>query len=652
MRKSSGDQMLQPRKRAHRSLRTILIIWFLLFSLIPLVFVTGYSVTKYEVAIDNELSQRLGGNAREIGAILEDFRSGLAQKRDRYIKDNGLIYHLSTGDSGAIKSLAMNWLKSDFASSLTFFNREGRMLASVFKDGKGELRDFIPQANSSIFLSDQNLEKLKNVKEYAFIEFSNNRKISLILFSKVTGSGGRQVGYLEQLIDIDQIFLNRLKQRMKLELVLIRPSGQVTVATHPDFYLYKKEMFQDFMQKENKHFFELNLRSNPYGFLLYPMSWGQSDIYLALGASKVEAKAVLKNVNYAFFTVVGTVIILLIITILFASNTILKPLNDLVAALQNVQSGDKPVEIPIKSDTEIGLLTESFNQMSRNVIQARSDLKKKITELEATNSELKDTQSRLVHSSKMVSLGQLVAGVAHELNNPIGFIYSNMGHLRDYSEKLLRLADGVEKDPHSLAELKKELEIDYIKEDLPKLVASCEDGARRTRDIVLGLRNFSRLEESKLKEVDIHESIDNTLNLLAGEIKNRVQIVRDYGRLPLVTCYASQINQVFMNILSNAVQAIEGSGNIWITTRLQNRADGRESVQISFQDSGRGMTPQVMDKIFDPFFSTKGVGQGTGLGLSISYGIIEAHGGEILVKSQLGIGTEFIVTIPVRPVSK
>ncbi len=644
--------MVQPKRKAHRSLRTILTIWFLLFSLTPLVFVTGYSVRKYEVAIDNELSQRLGGNAREIGAILEDFRTGLAQKRDRYIKDNGLIYHLSIGDAAAVRSLGLNWLKSDFASSLTFFTRDGRMLASVFKDSKGDNRDFVPQANAPIFLSDQNLEKMKNVKEYAFVEFTSNQKLSLILFSKVTGPGGRHVGYLEQLIDIDETFLLRLKQRMKLELALLRPSGQVTVATHPDFYLYKKEVFQDFLKTDAKPFFELNVRSNPYGFLMYPMTWGQTEMFLALGASKVEANAVLKNVNYAFFTVVGTVIILLIITILFASNNILKPLNDLVAALQNVQSGDKPVEIPIKSDTEIGLLTESFNQMSRNVLQARGELKKKIAELETANLELKETQSRLVHSSKMVSLGQLVAGVAHELNNPIGFIYSNMGHLREYSDKLIQLAEAVERDPSSLEEMKQKLDIAYIKEDLPKLVASCEDGARRTRDIVLGLRNFSRLEESKLKEVDLHESIDNTLNLLAGEIKNRIQVVREYGKLPLVTCYASQINQVFMNILSNAVQAIEGQGNIWITTRLQPRNDGREMVQISFQDSGKGMTAQVMEKIFDPFFSTKGVGQGTGLGLSISYGIIESHGGEIQVKSQVGIGTEFLVMIPVKPVSK
>ena len=472
--------------------------------------------------------------------------------------------------------------------------------------------------------------------------------MSLIQFSKIFASSGRLVGYLEQLIDIDHSFLERLKQRMKLELILVRPSGQIITGTHPDFELYKRDFFQGIIRDPQKSFFELSIRSNPYGFIIFPLSWGSTDVYLALGASKGDAKAVLKNVNYAFYTVVGAIIFLLIITILVASNTILKPLDDLVLAIQDVQSSDRPIEIPIKSDTEIGLLTESFNQMSRNVTQAKVDLRKKISELEKANQELVETQSRLVHSSKMVSLGQLVAGVAHELNNPIGFIYSNMTHLKDYSLKLIRLIEIAEKNPSGLASARQEIDLEYIKEDLPKLIASCEEGARRTRDIVLGLRNFSRLEEAKLKEIDIHESIDNTLSLLTGETKNRIQILKEYGKVPLISCYASQINQVFMNILSNAVQAIEGTGNIWISTKLIHQPNS-DLVQISFQDSGKGMTNAVMEKIFDPFFSTKGVGQGTGLGLSISYGIIEAHGGDIQVKSQVGIGTEFVVVIPVTP---
>ncbi|MBX2996192.1 MAG: HAMP domain-containing protein [Bdellovibrionaceae bacterium] len=636
------------RRKPSRSLRTILIVWFLLFSVVPLAFVTGYSVFKYEKAIDHELSQRLAGNGREVSVILTDFKTTLQQRRDRYLADPGLVYHLSTGDGTALRSLATTWIRSDLATSLTFFTRTGRMITSVFKDERGEVRDFNPAAGSALYLSKQNIEKLKNVKEYSFAEHAPNQKLSLITFTKVVGKSGRVVGYLEQLIDLDKNFLEKLQERMKLELIFLKAGGQVTVGTHPDFALYKKEFFQEKLDKTSPEFFELHLRGEPYGFIFYPLQWGNTDFFIAMGASKGEAIAVLKNVNYAFYTVVGAIILLLIITILFTSNAVLKPLNDLLEAIQNMQQSDQPVEIPIKSETEIGLLAESFNLMSRNVSKARTDLKAKINELEKANQELRETQSRLVHSSKMVSLGQLVAGVAHELNNPIGFIYSNMSHLSDYAGRLIKLAEAAERNPQSVGKLIQEYDLEYIKKDLPKLISSCEDGARRTRDIVLGLRNFSRLEEAKLKEIDLHEALDNTLNLLAGELKNRVQIHRQYGSLPLVSCFASQINQVFMNILSNAAQAIETNGNIWIATKTFTSSGGKPMVQVSIQDSGKGMTAQIIEKIFDPFFSTKGVGQGTGLGLSISYGIVQNHGGDIQVKSQVGIGTEFIVTIPVK----
>jgi two-component system NtrC family sensor kinase len=219
-----------------------------------------------------------------------------------------------------------------------------------------------------------------------------------------------------------------------------------------------------------------------------------------------------------------------------------------------------------------------------------------------------------------------------------------------------------ESDPSKLSSEKEAVEFDYIVKDLPKLILSCQDGARRTKDIVLGLRNFSRLEEAKLQEVDLHQSIETTLNLLQGEIKNRVEIHRQFEPVPTLHCYASQINQVLMNILSNALQAIEGSGHIWISTMAlkeyksakhnHSSSDSGEKmgwIQVSIQDSGKGMDPETIAKIFDPFFTTKSVGQGTGLGLSISYGIIENHGGEIQVRSQEGVGTEFIIIIPIYP---
>lgn len=640
------------RKKPKRSLRTILIIWFVLFSVIPLAFVTGYSILKYEKAIDHELTQRLGGNAREVSVILTDIRTQLQQKRDHYVRDPALLYNMSVGDGVTLKNISAQWIKNEDISSLTFFNHEGRMLASVFKDDKNNVRSFVP-TQDAVFLSAKYMAEVKDKKEVGVAEFSDNQKVNLILISHVLNRSGKMIGYLEQVVDLDKVFLANLKSRLKLEIILFRDNGQVAAASHGDFFLYKKDFFRKYLHSDTDHFFDLNIRGNPYGFLTYPLSWGNTHFFVALGASKIESKEVLKNVNFAFMTVVGAVIVLLILTILVTSSWVLKPLYELVDALQSFESQEQAVTIPVKNDTEIGLLTESFNEMSKKIWQARSDLRKKISELETTNRELKETQTKLVHSAKMVSLGQLVAGVAHELNNPIGFIFSNMTHLKEYSEKLISLADAAEKQPQNIRQLKEEYEYDYIVKDLPKLVASCQDGARRTKDIVLGLRNFSRLEEAKLQEIDVHQSLDTTLNLLQGEIKNRIEIHRHYEPIPLVHCYASQINQVFMNILSNAVQAIEGSGHIWISTmavkEVKDQKDKKGRVQISIQDSGKGMTPDLIEKIFDPFFTTKGVGQGTGLGLSISYGIIQNHGGDIQVRSEVGVGTEFIVVIPVFP---
>lgn len=635
-----------PKRKPRKSLKTILILWFLLFSIVPLFFVTTYSLFIYEKAIDNELTQRLEGNAREVETVISDFHDGLKESRDRYLKSSPLNSYLATADTVGLKSTLLRLAQTDFATSVTIFNKDGRLLSSYFRSDNSELKEFSPSPNSVLFLSEQNQERMKGVNELRFIEFGQN-KMSLIQFSKFRSRNGRHLGYLEQVIEIDHFFVQNLQKRMNLELVFFRTGGLPILASHEDFFVYKKDFYSDLSKTKSDSFFDLSIRSVPHGFIVYPLNWGQSDVYLALGASKVEALSVLKNINYAFFSVVGVVIFLLIITIILASTKIIKPITDLVEAIDELQNLDRPIEIPVRSETEIGLLTESLNQMSRNVSIARSDLRRKISELEEINGELRETQARLVHSSKMVSLGQLVAGVAHELNNPIGFIYSNMTHLKEYTQKLLQMIDASPKTTE-LEKLKKEFDLDYIRADMPKLISSCEDGARRTRDIVIGLRNFSRLEEAILKEVDFNEAIDNTLQLLTGEIKNRIQIHKEYSKLPQVLCYASQINQVFMNILTNAVQAIEGQGNVWITSKKVNQL-GNDMVEVSFQDSGKGMTPEVMEKIFDPFFSTKGVGQGTGLGLSISYGIIQSHGGEIEVKSQLGIGTEFIVRVPLRP---
>lgn len=289
------------------------------------------------------------------------------------------------------------------------------------------------------------------------------------------------------------------------------------------------------------------------------------------------------------------------------------------------------------------------------------------TKLEHTIRELQQTQAKLVQSEKMSSLGQLVAGVAHEINNPVNFIYGNLSHAQQYAEDLLNLIqlyDETYPPAAIIQESAEAIDLNFIKEDLPKILRSMKIGADRIREIVLLLRNFSRLDESEMKQVDIHEGINNTLLILAHRLKAKsiecpgIQVVKDYGQLPPVQCYAGQLNQVFMNILTNALDAIDDHNKersleeiknhpntIWICTQILDK----NQVIVLIGDNGSGMTEEVRGKLFDPFFTTKPVGSGTGLGMSISYQIIvEKHGGQLECISAPGKGTSFLIQIPIQ----
>ncbi|RUT08523.1 hypothetical protein DSM106972_016910 [Dulcicalothrix desertica PCC 7102] len=294
-------------------------------------------------------------------------------------------------------------------------------------------------------------------------------------------------------------------------------------------------------------------------------------------------------------------------------------------------------------------------------------LEKRTYELSQTLDNLKQTQAHLIQSEKMSSLGQLVAGVAHEINNPVNFISGNLPpaeeHIRDIMT-FIKLYQECHPQPHpKIQAWMKEVDIEYLEEDLPKLIDSMKLGCERICKIVLSLRNFSRLDESECKLVDIHEGLESTLLILQHRLKNKsnqpsIQIVRDYEQLPLIECYPSQINQVFMNILSNAIDALEEqylqyspkqiSLNPSIIT-LRTHQLSNHTIAIHIADNGFGIQENIRSKLFDPFFTTKPIGKGTGLGLSISYKIVtEKHGGKLYCQSVLGQGTEFIIEIPVR----
>ncbi len=313
--------------------------------------------------------------------------------------------------------------------------------------------------------------------------------------------------------------------------------------------------------------------------------------------------------------------------------------------------------------TESKQKARELQESAHEKTQLIQSLQNQAQQLTKTLEELQRTQTQLIQSEKMSSLGQLVAGVAHEINNPVNFIYGNLAHANDYLADLLKLLN-LYRDhyPQPVAEIgqfEDDIDLDFLQSDLPKLLNSMKVGAERIRQIVLSLRNFSRLNESERKRVDIHEGIDNTLIILQNWLREKegsqaISVVKNYGNLPKIECYPAQLNQALINIITNAIDALE-SGNwpernetipsLHIRTELLNN----DSVAIHIQDNGPGMTDAVKEQIFNPFFTTKPVGKGTGLGLSIAYQIIaHKHSGELTCNSEPGQGAEFVIKIPLK----
>ncbi|NEP60573.1 MAG: response regulator [Symploca sp. SIO2G7] len=345
-----------------------------------------------------------------------------------------------------------------------------------------------------------------------------------------------------------------------------------------------------------------------------------------------------------------------------------------------------------------------LKQAEEALHKSEAQFRDKAQELEYTLEQLKSTQAQLVQKAKMASLGQLLAGVAHEINNPVGFIYSNIEPAMGYVKELLRLISLYQKsNPTPSTEIKnqiQEIELDFIQEDFPKLLSSIKEGASRIMQIVLSLRHFSHHNEANRKSVDLHQEIETNLMILGNHLKKKsyrvaIEVIREYGELPLIECYPSELNQVFMNILSNAIDALEEkmvedsslTPQIRISTEVvradkgdtemrgrgdaemrglgdggnkgdtktishsqttkdkQQRTNNKVIIRIS--DNGAGIPPQLKQRIFDPFFTTKSVGKGTGLGLSISHSIVvKQHKGQLYCNSQLGQGTDFIIELP------
>lgn len=301
-------------------------------------------------------------------------------------------------------------------------------------------------------------------------------------------------------------------------------------------------------------------------------------------------------------------------------------------------------------------LRQSRDQLEERVLERTADLQRANATLQTEKArqeelikKLGEAQSQLLQSEKMASIGVLAAGVAHEINNPIGFINSNMGSLQRYTQDMLRLLDAYEAheasltpaDRQEIERLKQEIDAEYLREDLGSLLSESLEGLDRVKRIVKDMKDFSHVDGGERQHADLEAGLDSTLNLVWNEVKYKAEVIKEYGRIPSVECFPSQLNQVFMNLLINAAHAIEERGRITIRTGHDDK-----QVWVEIEDTGKGIQPAHLSRIFDPFFTTKPVGQGTGLGLSLSYGILQKHGGLIDVKSEPGVGTVFKVILP------
>jgi two-component system, NtrC family, sensor kinase len=303
------------------------------------------------------------------------------------------------------------------------------------------------------------------------------------------------------------------------------------------------------------------------------------------------------------------------------------------------------------------IISDQNVMLEQKVTERTVELKASNEELNKTLHELKEAETQLVESEKMASLGQLTAGIAHEINNPINFVTSNVKPLKRDVEMMITMIEefesislsegSVDEKKDKVNALKEEYDFDYLKTEIDYLLKGINEGSSRTAEIVKGLRIFSRLDEDDLKKASINEGIDSTLIIANNLLENRVEIIKDYGNLPMVECYAGKLNQVFLNIITNGIHAVkarhkEGKGQVMIKTYASE-----ESVFISIKDNGTGMDENTKKKLFEPFFTTKEVGEGTGLGLSIAWNTIKKHNGNVTVNSEQGVGTEFLLEIPI-----
>jgi len=453
---------------------------------------------------------------------------------------------------------------------------------------------------------------------------------------------------------------------------VVNPGGEVYLASDRSYYGERVDssLLSDEETLLDNYFFP---QQKEHGILsIHPITISNERWHIILGLSLISVKEAVRSLIVRNLAFGGLIVLLGIIGSLFLSRSISRPIINLANAAKIISAGNWDHPVLVKSNDEVGLLSHSFDRMLNSLKRAEEQLKnysqnlenmveERTVELKKALADLQNTQSQLLQSEKLASIGQLAAGVAHEINNPVGFVKSNLGTMNEYRQDLTKLLDQyrmleatldkevrengcIQKALENIQSVKDEIDLGFIMDDYSNVINESFEGMARVAKIVSDLKDFAHMDKAELEHADLNKGIESTLNIVWNELKYKAKVIKHLGKIPLVKCYPQRINQVFMNILVNAAQAIEDKGEIRITTRADN---GHVDIKIS--DTGKGIPPEALPKIFDPFFTTKEVGKGTGLGLSMAYNIIQKHKGTIEVQSEVGKGTTFIIRLQTDP---